>query len=91
MESREAGSGKLGNWETPEHVKPLPLQDAPEVVENLHVVCQEVLVELVERRLTERRPAEIAHNAAATLQAICEERVQFGSIDKLKHDPLAGQ
>ena len=74
-----------------EQVKSSPLQEALEAVESLPMEDQEALMELVERRLAEWRRAEIARNAKATLQAVREGRAQFGSVDDLKRDLLAGQ
>jgi len=42
-----------------------------------------------QRRLVERRRAEIARNATATLQAVREGRARYGSVEDLKRDLLA--
>jgi len=64
------------------------LQQALDVVEKLSPEDQETLVELIWRRLVERRRAEVAYNAAVTLQAFREGKARYGSIDDLKHDLL---
>jgi hypothetical protein len=71
-----------------EEVNASLLQQALEVVEGLPLDDQETLVELIQRRLVERRRAEIARNAATTLQAVREGQVRYGSIEELEHDLL---
>jgi len=65
------------------------LQQALDVVEKLPPEDQETLIELVQRRLVERRRAEIARSATATLQAVREGRARYGSVEDLKNDLLA--
>ena len=60
------------------------LQQALDVVERLPTEDQETLIELLQRRLLEQRRAQIARNAAATLQAVREGRSRYGSIEDLK-------
>ena len=72
-----------------EQVKASLLQQALEFVEKLPPEDQETLVELLQRRLVEWRRAEIARNAAATLQAVREGRARYGSVEDLKRDLLA--
>jgi hypothetical protein len=62
------------------------LQQALDTVEKLPPEDQETLIELIQRRLVERRRAEIAHNAAATLQAVREGRGCYGSVEDLRQD-----
>ncbi len=64
------------------------LQQALDFVEKLPPEDQETLVELVQRRLVEWRRAEIARDAAATLQAVREGRACYGSVEDLKRDLL---
>jgi len=66
-----------------------PLQQALDVVENLSPEDQETLVELMQRRLVERRRAEIDHNATVTLQAVRKGKAQYGSVEDLKRDLLS--
>ena len=69
-----------------EQVNASLLQQALDIVEELPPEDQETLIELIQRRLVERRRAEIAGNAAATLQAVREGRARFGSVEDLERD-----
>ena len=62
------------------------LQQALDIVERLPPEDQETLIELIQRRLVERRRAEIARNAAATLQAVREGLARYGPVEELKQD-----
>lgn len=64
------------------------LQQALDVVEALPAEDQEVLVDLVRRRLAERRRTEVARNAEATLQAVREGRARIGALEDLKAELL---
>jgi hypothetical protein len=66
-----------------------PFQRAIDVVEALPLEDQETVIELLQRRLVERRRAEIARNATATLEAVREGRARYGSVEDLKRDLLA--
>ncbi len=70
-------------------VKASLLQQALDIVEKLPPEDQVTLMELIERRLAERRRAEIARNAAATLRAVREGQARYGSVDDLKQDLVA--
>jgi len=61
-------------------------QQALDVVEKLPPEDQEMLVDLIRRRLVEWRRAGIAPNAAITLQAVREGRARYGSVEDLKRD-----
>ena len=61
-------------------------QQALDVVEKLPPEDQEMLVDLIQHRLVKWRRAEIARNAAATLQAVREGRARYGSVEDLKDD-----
>jgi len=74
-----------------EQVQLSPFQEALDAVEKLSAEDQETLLELIRRRLVERRRAEIARNAAATLQAVREGRARFGPVEALKRDLLGEQ
>ena len=65
------------------------LQQAIDTVEALPLEEQELLLALLERHIIERRRAEIANNAAATLQAVRNGTARSGSIADLKRDLLA--
>ena len=64
------------------------LQQALDVVESLPLDEQETLIDLVRRRLVERRRAEIARNAEETLQAVRDGRAQYGSVEDIQRDLL---
>ena len=61
-----------------EQVNASLLQQALDIVEELPPEDQETLIELIR--------AEIAGNAAATLQAVREGRACFGSVEDLERD-----
>ena len=61
-------------------------QRALDIVEELPPEDQETLIEVIQRRLVERRRAEIAENAAATLEAVREGRARYGSVEDLMRD-----
>jgi len=65
-----------------------PFQQAIDTIEQLSAQDQESLIELVRRRLIERRREEIARNARMTLQAFREGRALFGTVDDLRRDLL---
>ena len=65
-----------------------PFQRAVDVIEALPPEDQEMLIELIQHRLVERRRAEIARNAAVTLQAVREGRAQRGTVEDLQRDLL---
>jgi hypothetical protein len=65
------------------------LQKAIDAVEALPLEDQQTVIELLQRRLAERRRAEIARNATATLQAVREGQARYGSVEDLKQDLLA--
>jgi len=69
-----------------EQVKASLLQQALDIVEKLPPEDQGTLIELIQRRLVERRRAGIAGNAAATLQAVREGRARYGSVEDLERD-----
>ncbi len=71
-----------------EQAKTSLFQQALDVVEKLPPEDQETLVDLIRHRLVEWRRAEIARNAASTLQAVQEGRARYGSVEYLKHDLL---
>ena len=65
------------------------LQEALDAVDRLSLEEQEAVIELIQRRLVARRRAQIACNAAATLQAVREGCAHFGSVEDLRSDLLA--
>ena len=71
-----------------EQVKASLLQQALDIAEQLPPEDQETLIELIERRLVERRRAEIGRNAAATLRSVRQGQARYGSVEDLKQDLL---
>ena len=69
-------------------VKTSLFQQALDMVEKMPPEDQQTLVDLIQRRLVEWRRAEIARNAAATLQAVREGRADYGSVEDLRRDLL---
>lgn len=69
-------------------VKAPLFQRALDVVEKLPPEDQETLIDLIQRRLVDLRRAEIAGNAAATLQAVRDGHARYGSVEDLKRDLL---
>ncbi|MFH1085560.1 MAG: hypothetical protein V1772_07340 [Chloroflexota bacterium] len=63
-----------------------PFQEALEIIDRLAPDDQEALIEIVRRRLTDRRRREIAANAQATLQAFREGRASHGTVDDLRRE-----
>lgn len=63
-----------------------PIQQALELIESLPPDDQEWLIEVVRRRLIERRRREIAANAQATLQAVREGRAAYGTVEDLRRE-----
>ena len=63
-------------------------QQALDMVEKLAPEDQLTLVDLIRHRLAEWRRAEIARNAASTLEAVREYRANYGSVEDLRHDLL---
>lgn len=69
-------------------VKASLFQQALDMVEKLPPEDQLTLVDLIQHRLAEWRRAEIARNAASTLQAVREGRANYGCVEDLRHDLL---
>lgn len=65
-----------------------PFQEAIEVVESLPREDQEELIDLIHRRLIERRRSEIARHAEKTLQAVREGQARYGGFEDLRQDLL---
>jgi hypothetical protein len=63
-----------------------PFDAALDVIDRLPPDDQEAIIEIVHRRLIERRRREIAHNAQATLQAFREGRASQGTVDDLRRE-----
>ena len=63
-----------------------PFEAALEVIDRLPPDDQEAIIEIVRKRMTERRRREIADNAQATLQAFREGRARYGNVDDLRQE-----
>ncbi len=66
----------------------ISFQQVIDIVELLSAEDQETLIELIRRRLIERRRTAIAQNVRETLQAVREGRAQVGSVEDLQRDLL---
>ena len=67
-----------------EQVRTSPFQRALEAVEALSTEDQDTLLELIQRRLVERRRTRIATNAAVTLRSVREGHAIYGSVADLQ-------
>jgi hypothetical protein len=65
------------------------LQRVLDAVGKLPLEDQEILLDLIRNRLVERRRAEIASEAKATLRTVHEGHAHYGSVDDLKRDLLS--
>ncbi|MBC8264971.1 MAG: hypothetical protein H8E47_12715 [Anaerolineales bacterium] len=74
-----------------EQTKTSLFQQVLDVVDKLSPEDQETLAELIRRRLIEWRRAEIACNAAATLQAVREGHVGYGMVSLIESLPKTGR
>ena len=61
-------------------------QEAIEAVEALPPDDQMLLIDIIQRRLVEKRRSEIAQAGAETLKAVREGRAKFGTLDDLRRD-----
>ncbi|MEP7341831.1 MAG: hypothetical protein ABI977_29125 [Acidobacteriota bacterium] len=61
---------------------------ALDLIDSLPIEEQESLLEIVERRLIERRRAEIARDAVMTLAAVQQRQASSGSVEDLKRELL---
>jgi hypothetical protein len=66
----------------------LPFGEVLEAVDKLSLEEQETLIEIIRRRIIERRRTEIASNAATTLQAVWKGRARYGSVEDLRPIPF---
>jgi hypothetical protein len=63
-----------------------PFEAALDVIDRLPPDDQETTIEIVRKRLTDRRRREIADNAPATLQAFRVGRASYGTVDDLRRE-----
>lgn len=68
-----------------------PFEQTLEMIDQLSVEDQLSLIEIVQRRLTEQRRAEIARNAQDTLRAFREGHARYGTIGDLRRDLLGAE
>ena len=71
------------------NLKNFSFQETLEYVEKLPPEEQRTLLEIINKRLTERRRWEIARNAQETLQAVRDKKAKYGSVEDLRRDLLA--
>lgn len=71
-----------------EYANASPFQHVLDLVEQMSIEDQQAVSELLAHRLIESRRADIARNAALTLQAIQKKDAQQGSIEDFKRDML---
>lgn len=62
------------------------MQQVIEALELLPAEEQQIVLELVQRRMAETRRAEIARNARLTLRAVRAGKASAGSVDDLRRD-----
>jgi hypothetical protein len=61
---------------------------ALDLIDSLPIEEQESLLDTAQRRLTERRRAEIAREAAMTMAAVQQRQASSGSFEDLKRELL---
>ena len=66
--------------------EPPPLQPVLDEIELLDAEDQAAVIEIIKRRLIERRRGEIAQNARHAMQSFREGRAQYGTVDDLRRD-----
>ena len=71
--------------------KIVTLQSALDYVEKLPPDEQETLIEILKKRMIERRRDEIARHAKDTLNGVKEKRAKYGTIEDLKRDLLGDE
>ena len=63
-------------------------QETLEYVDKLPPEEQRTLLEIINKRLTERRRWEISRNARETLKAVMEQKAKYGDTGDLKSNLL---
>jgi deoxyribodipyrimidine photolyase len=66
-----------------------PIQQVLDEIEKLETDEQHAVIEIVRRRLIERRRTEIAENARQAVQAVREGKTHYGTVDDLQRDLLS--
>ena len=67
------------------------LQKALDYIENLPPEVQETLIEIIKKRMVDRRREQIARNAKETLNAVREKKAKYGTVEELKRDLLGDE
>jgi hypothetical protein len=62
------------------------VQQALDVIEHMPLEDQMTVIDVLQRRLLERRRSKIARHATSTLQAIREGHAQYGTVEAIKQD-----
>ena len=63
-----------------------PFEAALDVIDRLPPDDQEAIIEIVRRRIVDRRRREIASNAQTALLAFREGRASYGTVDDLRKE-----
>jgi len=63
-------------------MKTSALQQAIELVESLTIEDQEILLDILQKRLQERRRTNLYQEVCAIKQEFAEGNVKFGSVDQ---------
>jgi len=63
------------------NLKSISIQEALETIEKLPLEEQETLLEIIKKRLIEKRREEIARNAQETLKAVSEKKAKYGNVE----------
>jgi hypothetical protein len=66
-----------------------PIQQVLDEIEKLEADDQHAVIEIVRRRLIERRRVEIVQNARETVKAFREGKTHSGTVDDLRRDLLS--
>lgn len=67
------------------------LQNALDYIEKLPPEIQETLIEIIKKRMIDRRREQIARNAEDTLNAVREKKAKYGTVEELKRDLLGDE
>ena len=70
------------------YLKKSQFQEVLTTVEKLQFEEQETLLEIIKKRLAERRRNEIYQNAQDTLKAVRDKKAKYGSVEDFKKDLL---
>ena len=65
------------------------IQQVLDEIEKLETDEQHAVIEIVRRRLIERRRTEIAENARQAVRAVREGKIHYGTVNDLRRDLLS--